>query len=478
MPCRTKLPQSMSTLSLARNPSPPEVKAGKDGKLWTVGTLTYSTGGLIILFAWLLWGDFAWSMRDRSIPAIMQLLFKKYGASDMLTGLLIGSLPAVFIMTLCPIISYQSDRLRSRWGRRIPFLMAPVPFVVLAIVGLAFSPQIGSFVHDSFGIQAVGRNATILAFMAIFWTLFEFGCITAYSVFGALVKDVVPEAVLGRFFGMFRVIGLTAAIIFNFWLLGKAEVYYTWIFLAVAVLYGFGFTLMCFKVKEGQYAPPPPVSPSRTSSIGFLLSLKDYARECFGNRYFLLYFFACSLSALSLQPVNLFSLYYAKSVSMDIGDYGKCLALTYIISLVCAYPLGSLADRFHPLRMVMVVLGIYSAALLLGGFFIHDEWSFGIGLVAHGVISGTYATAAASLGQRLLPRVKFAQLASAGGIINCLFTIVLAPLLGWFLDTTHHDYRFTFFVGSAIALAGLFMNVRLHRQFLFHGGPKNYIPPE
>lgn len=468
----------MSPVSLDPSPSSTAVKPGKDGKLWTVGTLTYSTGGLLVLFAWLLWGDFAWSMRDRSIPAIMQLLFKKYGATDLLTGLLIGSLPAVFIMTLCPVISYQSDRLRSRWGRRIPFLLAPVPFVVLAIIGLAFSPQLGAFLHDSLGLLAVSKNATILAFMAVCWTLFEFGCITAYSVFGALVKDVVPEAVLGRFFGMFRAIGLTAAIIFNFWLLGKAEDHYTWIFLGVAVLYGFGFTLMCLKVKEGQYPAPPEVAPGRVGSAGFILSLKDYARECFGNRYFVLYFLACSLSALSLQPINLFSLYYAKAINMSVGDYGKCLALTYIISLVMAYPLGSLADRFHPLRMVMVVLGVYAVCLLAGGFWIHDEFSFGVALVAHGVVSGTYATAAASLGQRLLPRVKFAQLASANGIISCLFTILLAPLMGWFLDVMNHQYRFTFLVGSAIALAALLMNVRLHRAFMLRGGPKNYIPPE
>ncbi len=54
------------------------------------------------LFVWLLWGDFAWSMRDRSIPPVITLLFKNYGSPDMLTGILIGSLPALLGWCLIP----------------------------------------------------------------------------------------------------------------------------------------------------------------------------------------------------------------------------------------------------------------------------------------------------------------------------------------------------------------------------------------
>ena len=32
-------------------------------KIWHAGTLTYTTAGVVLLFFWLLWGDFAWSMK-------------------------------------------------------------------------------------------------------------------------------------------------------------------------------------------------------------------------------------------------------------------------------------------------------------------------------------------------------------------------------------------------------------------------------
>ena len=39
----------------------------KKATIWTAGTLVYTLSGLSLLFCWLLWGDFALSMRERSV---------------------------------------------------------------------------------------------------------------------------------------------------------------------------------------------------------------------------------------------------------------------------------------------------------------------------------------------------------------------------------------------------------------------------
>jgi hypothetical protein len=88
---------------------------------WQAGTLTYTAAGLVVLFCWLLWGDFAWSMKERSVAQVVQLLLKRFQASDTLAATLITSLPAAIGIFLGPIISYRSDRHRGRWGRRIPY---------------------------------------------------------------------------------------------------------------------------------------------------------------------------------------------------------------------------------------------------------------------------------------------------------------------------------------------------------------------
>ena len=83
-------------------------------KLYTVGTLSYTTSALVTLFFLLLLGDFAWQMKERSVFQIVQLMFKRHGASDMLNGFMIASLPSAIGLFLGPIISYRSDCCRSR----------------------------------------------------------------------------------------------------------------------------------------------------------------------------------------------------------------------------------------------------------------------------------------------------------------------------------------------------------------------------
>ena len=116
-------------------------------KIFTVGTLVYTTGGLALLFFWLLLGDFALSLRDRSVGPVVQLFLKREGASDTVMAILLSSLPPLLGMILGPIVSYRSDRLRSRWGRRIPFLIIPTPIAALAMVGIALTPFVADWLH-------------------------------------------------------------------------------------------------------------------------------------------------------------------------------------------------------------------------------------------------------------------------------------------------------------------------------------------
>lgn len=460
------------------NPTLPSesAPAAASRKVWKVGTLTYTAGGIVALFVWLLWGDFAWSMRDRSIPPVITLLFKNYGSPDTLTGILIGSLPALLGLVLNPIVSYRSDRLRSRLGRRIPYLILSTPVIVIGLVGLAFSPPLGTMLSHWFG-PVLGATLATLIFLALFWTLFEVGCVVSMAVFNALVNDVVPQVLLGRFYGLFRAVSLFAGMLFNFWIVGKSETHHMAIFLGMAILYGIGFTVMLVKVKEGGYPPPPePQAPGKAG--GFLPAVRSYFRDCFTKPYYLLCFLSGIIGGAANIPFNLFVLLYVKSIGLSLETYGRYIALTYLISFALSYPLGALADRFHPLRLTIAVQSVFALVTLACGLFIESQASFLVGLVALGVIAGAYYTASASLGARLLPRAKFAELSSAGGILGAGVNIVLAPAVGFILDQSGHNYRYTFYMGFVLAAVSIVLFILLYRRFLQYGGPAGYVAPE
>jgi len=449
----------------------------ESAKKWRVGTLTYTSGGLVLLFFWLLWGDFAWSMKERSVASVVQLLLKKFQASDMTNGLLIGSLPQLLYALVGPIISYKSDRHRGRYGRRIPFLLIPTPIVLLSMIGLAFSPELGRLMQTTFGFQSWDLNACILVVFGLCWVLFEFATIIANAVFGGLINDVVPANLLGRFFGLFRALSLIAGMIFNFLLLGKAEMHYKWIFIGIGLLYAVGFTLMCLKVKEGEYPPPEPL-PKEEDKLGFLGGAKHYFRECFSQPYYLLMFGAITLAWMSFQPINLFNVFFAKSLNMEMSLLGRYIALSYMISLVLSYFLGMLADRFHPLRLGLIALLLYAVGAFWGGLNAINTSGFAVALVVHCVLSGAFMTVTASIGQRLLPKMKFAQYASSLAIITSLGVMLVGPVVGKFLDYTHHVYRYTYFISSGIAVAAFLTGLALYSAFLKRGGHTSYVAPE
>jgi MFS family permease len=445
---------------------------------WRAGTLTYTTAGLVVLFCWLLWGDFAWNMKDRAVGPVGQLMLRNFGASDFIVGLLVGSVPAAIGLILVPIISVKSDRHRGRWGRRIPYLLIPTPIVALSMAGLAFTAPLAAGLHELLGVNSPGELACRLIVFAFFWTSFEIFQTVAQAVFGGLINDVVPQAVIGRFFGLFRAVSLLAAIIFNFWLIGHAEEHYREIFLGLALLFGVGFALMCLMVKEGDYPPPEPPGPRQTFAQRYVSPIVVYLRECYTRPFYLWIFAALMLGGLAGGPVNSFSVFYAKSLGLEMDYYGKLLVVTYCCSLALSFFLGWLADKFHPLRVGMVSIGLYAAVMLWGGWAATNPAWFSAAFVAHGVLMGTFITGTASAGQRLFPAAKFAQFASAAGLVGAFGYMVLPPLLGAWLDLTGHVYRHTFAMSGLLALLAFAAFVVVWKKFQALGGIRGYTPPE
>lgn len=433
----------------------PTPTAAKPRKTWSAGSLTYSAGGLALLTILLLSGDFAWSMRERSVQPLFQILLRKYDASDFLTSLLVGSVPALLTVIVWPVVSVWSDRTRTRWGRRIPFLFFPTPFICVAMAGLAFAPEIGTRLHQFAG-HAGSAHPFILATFGFFWVVFEVFALVTNSVFYGLVNDTVPRAMIGRFFALFRMAGLGAAIYFNFSLIGYAETHAREVFLAIAAVYVIGFSTMCLFVKEGTYPAPPP----RDARENFRGKVVRYFRECGQDRTIRWAFLALSLANLAALPVNLFSIYNAQSYGLDAAHYGKLLATSFIISFAISFPIGWLADRFHPMGIVTLCLAVHAGTVIAGFFLIEDAHAFGIFFIVHTVLSGCVNTASLAVYPLVFPQAQFSQFYSAFSLLNNFLIFAVSPVLGGILKVTHSWYQLTFLLSGLIGISACFFTTR------------------
>ncbi|MBS1368458.1 MAG: MFS transporter [Lentisphaeria bacterium] len=451
-------------------------------RVWRAGSLTYTAPALALLCFWMLWGDFTWAMKDRAVWPSATLLIKQIGVSDFVFGLVIVSFPNFTNTFLSPIIGYVSDRHRGRWGRRIPFLMFTTPFIVLGLYGLGFCKTFGGLLHEA--IPAIPPHASILIFFCIAWMMLDFGTTLSASLFGALANDVIPPEMLGRFFGLFRIVSLGAGMIFNGWLLEKVEGHTLEIFLGLGTLYGIGLTMLCLKVKEGKY-PPPPEEPAPPAGYGrrigvffrVMRSVVTYFRQSFSLPYYRWYMLAWAIAGLAFTPINFFSIQYAQKLRIGMDRYGLYLVITYTCSLLLSYFLGMLSDRFHPLRTGIAALLVYGLLMFVSFPLIVKAEHFGVLFVLHGVVSGCYFTFTASLGARLLPRPLFAQFASATSIIAAFFSMVFGPLLGLTLDLLDNDYRTLFLIAGGISLVGALLLLKVYSGFKAYGGDAAYRPP-
>lgn len=267
-----------------------------------------------------------------------------------------------------------------------------------------------------------------------------------------------------------------AGIIFNYWFIGHAEKHYVLMFTGVAIVYAVGFGMLCWKVREGEY-PPPSKAVEGPRLAKALEATKTYFKDGYGNPFYLWFFAVTILSALALTPSNLYNLYYAKSLGMDMAGYGKAMSYSFMVSLVLAYPLGYLADRLHPLRMTMAAVFLYMLVMLASALFATNARILGFSLIAQSILAGCYYTVSLSLPQRLLPKDRFASIGSAGGTISCLLGIAFAPGLGLLLDASGHHYIYAYYVSFILAALAFVSCCVLHKKFTALGGVKSFVAP-
>jgi MFS family permease len=215
--------------------------------------------GVLMVFFWMLWGDFTMCIMESVIPGVLSLTLEKhFGASNAVMILIISQINDAMNFMVNPAVSFRSDRYRGRWGRRIPFLFWPTPAIALILITLAFAPEIGraapQFLHSWLGVN--GTTILVIGFLV---TTFQFFNMFIGSTYYYLFNDAVPEKFMGRFSAFFRIFGTLAGIAYNLWMFPYVLSHTRYIFFAGAAVYLIGFIQMCVGLKEGIYPPPPPL---------------------------------------------------------------------------------------------------------------------------------------------------------------------------------------------------------------------------
>lgn len=408
-----------------------------------VGTLRYSAAGLAWVVLWLLVAELGIAMRDRALIPISLEILHRHAATDHDVSLLLAGIPALLSLIVCPLIGPASDRCRSRWGRRRPFLFALAPIGGLALLGIAASARAGSLMAALAGDAASEHRYTLIAF-SVCWTLFSAVVLAAQALYTGLVNDVLPRAWLGRFYGVYRLVSLSIAIGFYLWVFPLLDEHPQLILGLVAALFTGMIMLMCVMVREGDYPPPARVGGAfEGRRVSWLARMRAGWSSALALPHISWMCAAMILGAISFGPFNTYSQYQAAALGISKTELGALSSAAYGVSMALALLIGALVDRIGAVRMSLIVMGIYSVAIGAGYGLLHDAASFRPIYQLHVVLSGAYFTAAASLPMALFPRLDFLRYCTYKDVVGSFVGIALSMVQGAVLDHYGHDYRLT-----------------------------------
>ena len=446
-------------------------------KIYSAGTLRYTTMGLARLFFWLLWGDFCFTVFINVYTNFLPLYLKGLHASNTVIALLATGIGGLMNLVFLPNISMWTDRYRSRWGRRIPFLLWSTPVAVLTVVGVGYSPEMAAGLRHLIGpLQVFSLTGFTLALIAFFAVGQNLSQMTTNNVYQFLLRDVVPQSAMVWFLALFRLVGLTAGCLFQWFIFRYILTYAKLICTGMGVLYLLSFLAICWGVKEGQYPPPAPAQ--QRSSKGRCKSYWRYFQECLSVPIYRNYIWVWTLYITGTAATAPFLLLFGtKTLGLSMTDYGRMVFWGTLVSGMVYLPVGYLCQRCHPLRVAFGSIALMLVVSTLAYFFVFNGTGWLAFSVAIALPTVGWALSSLAVTMMLFPAEEFGKFSSSLMTLGYGSLVVTSYGVGRLMDFFHSDYRIVLVVSMACYALALVPMAKVYRGWKKHGGPDHYVPP-
>ncbi len=465
------------------------------------GTLVYTKFKLALVFLYLMIAGFCYSISLTMPARLLPIQMESLSISDSEKYLILATIGGILNMTVCPYISFKSDRYRSRFGRRIPFILISLPFLVVSLLLFAYTDRMGVWLSSRLSgvIQMAPATSTILL-IALVMTLFQFFYMYVGSVIWYLFDDIIPPAFFGRIMGAFNVASGFGNALFTYFLFKYAKEYYSAIFIWSAVLYGIGMTASCLLIKEGEYPPPPPEDLVKHKTLKEDLAARyakfiSFFKETFSHRFYVMRFSLTSLSAVAGASYT-FGYFFNREMGLNLEQIGRLGGIQGAVTLVATFIVtilfSVLIDRWHPMRISIYML-ILMLPLQLGGCvylfgLLPPETFIMIGVIGSvaSCVAGTINGIAGLPMQMLtLPKTRFGQFCAAQALLRSTCTTIVGLLVGVCFDLIHKvmpisetfHYRFVPVWVFVWSIPTTILAYWTYREWGRLGGYRNFAAP-
>lgn len=394
---------------------------------------------IVILGLGLFAAQFAWVIYNTYVPIFLQggsaqfdtgTTLRGFGLTATQTGIIM-TLDNIAALFLQPFTGAFSDHTRTRFGRRLPFLLIGMP---LAALGMVLIPLALSSLFPVF--------LACLLLMVIAMACWR-------APLFALMADLTPSAGRSQANGILNLMaGLGGVLAFVIGSLLYA-IYRPFPFWAAALIFLAACGLILWRVRE----PAGSTSGETHSTPNFLQHLIRWFSALSPARRQSMFFLALAVFCymVGFHPLEaFFSSYGVTVLKLSEANSGLVLSAAYIAFILFAIPSGMLAAKIGRKRTVFLGLILFTLALVIA--FFTPITAIMVGLMALGGLA--WALIDINAFPMVLDTAPGAD-GTATGVYFIATTLAATtgPIFsGWLIDISGRNYSMIFLIGPAFFL--------------------------
>ena len=292
-----------------------------------------------------------WQLYDNLIPLILSNTFQ---LGETMTGVIMA-LDNVLALFLLPLIGAFSDKVNTRIGKRMPFVLVGTACAVITMMLLPWADNNKNF---------------ILFIVALGFVLLSMGFYRSPAV--ALMPDLTPKPLRSKANAVINLMGAAGGIftLFMISLLVQkvAKPDYSKVFLSVSLLMVLSVLVLFFTVRENKLTSytqedDKKVEPSLNKSKG-----ESMPKEVKRSLYFILASIFLWFTAYN-AVTTAFSRYAVKVWGLEGGSFANTLLVATAAAIVSFLPIGHLSSKFGRKKMVLIGILVMTASYFCGIFY-------------------------------------------------------------------------------------------------------------
>ncbi len=415
--------------------------------------------------------QFAWQMRIILSGPVTEGL----GASPLIYGLIWLAGPFTG-MVVQPVIGILSDKTKSVFGRRRPYLLGGA---IIASIALWLFPNSGNIAEMISGSTGIGLPVWAGLFIAAVMIWIIDACINiAQGPYRALIPDVVPQeqhslanSYISLAIGLGSVVAAGVAPFLKY--VCRYDMPVVWQFIMAALTFTLAMLWTCLTIKE--HPIENTQTQDETANSSFIQSLKDFftyspeiSKICImqfftwiGMMCLMIYFTNYAihtvygvpdLSQASEETKALFS-----QTTTNATYYSQiCFAIFNLICFLIAIPIGKAASKIGNKKVHILCLLSMTIAYLGMGLFKTSPAAVGCFMALSGI---GWASVCALPFAMLSKFIKKGTEGSVMGIFNIFIAgpqVFVCTLVAWIINKCsfitssgiNHHWEYSFFIGA------------------------------